>query len=145
MSRFATCSSSTSSWEASSSSIPTSSAARSCRSPAAAVCAFSVLVIRLIKGDGNLNWFRIQVGLLGLGGALYIVPYFLGVQVTQIGTDTSNQLASIFVSSENPDVALTLCYLSAALTGILAVVAVVYNFREASGRPRTSQTKEQTR
>ena len=73
------------------------------------------------------------------------MPYFLGVQVTQIGTDSSNQLASIFVSSQNPDVALTLCYLSAVLTGILAVVAVVYNFREASGRPRASQTKEQTR
>ncbi len=111
----------------------------------AAVCAFTVLVIRLIKGDGDLTWFRIQVSLLGLGGALYIVPYFLGVQVTQIGTDTSNQLASILVSSQNPDVALTLCYLSAALTGILAVVAVVYNFREAGGRPRTSQTKERTR
>jgi hypothetical protein len=111
----------------------------------AAVCAFAVLVIRLIKGDSDLGWFRIQVLLLGLGGALYIVPYFLGVQVTQIGTDVSNQLASVLVSSQNPDVALTLCYLSGALTGILALVAVIYNFRQAEGRPRTSQTKEQTR
>ena len=40
----------------------------------AAVCAFAVLLIKLIKGDGDLNWFRIQVMLLGLGAALYIVP-----------------------------------------------------------------------
>ena len=98
-----------------------------------------------IKGDSDLSWFRFQVLLLGLGGALYIVPYFLGVQVTQIGTETSNQLASVFVSSQNPDVALTLCYLSAVLTGILAAVAVIYNFRQAEGRPRRTQSKEQTR
>ena len=41
----------------------------------AAVCAFAVLVIKLIKGDHDLGWFRVQVLLLGLGATLYIVPY----------------------------------------------------------------------
>lgn len=107
----------------------------------AAVCAFAVLVIKLIKGDHEVNWFRAQVLLLGLGTVLYIGPYLLGVQVTGIGTETSNQLASVLVSSQNVDVALDLCYLSGVLVGILALVAVVYNLRQASGSPRKEQTR----
>ena len=107
----------------------------------AAVCAFAVLVIKLIKGDHQVTWFRAQVLLLGLGTALYIVPYLLGVQVTGIGTETSDQLASLLVSSQNVEVALALCYLSAALVGILALIAVVYNLRQASGRPSKEQTR----
>ncbi len=72
---------------------------------------------------------------------LYVGPYLLGVQVTTIGTDQSNQLASILVSSQNVDVALGLCYLSGALVGIMALVAVVYNFMQASGRPSKEQTR----
>jgi hypothetical protein len=108
----------------------------------AAVCAFSVLLIKLMtKGDADLRWYRVQVLLLGLGATLYIVPYLLGVQVTQIGTDSANQLAAFFVSSQNPGLALPLCYLSGALVGILALVAVVYNLREAGDR----QTGEESR
>ena len=107
----------------------------------AAVCAFAVLVIKLIKGDHELNWFRVQVLLLGLGTVLYVFPYLLGVQVTGIGTETSDQLASILVSSQNVDVALALCYLSGVLVGILALVAVAYNLRQASARPSKEQTR----
>ena len=39
------------------------------------------------------------------------------------------------------DVALALCYLSAALVGIMALVAVIYNFMQASGRPNKEQTR----
>jgi hypothetical protein len=102
----------------------------------AAVCAFSVLLIKLMtKGDADLRWYRVQVLLVGLGATLYIVPYLLGVQVTQIGTDSANQLAAFFVSSQNPGLALPLCYLSGVLVGILALVAVIYNLRQASARP----------
>ena len=108
----------------------------------AAVCAFSVLLIKLMtKGDADLRWYRVQVLLLGLGATLYIVPYLLGVQVTQIGTDSANQLAAVFVSSQNPGLALPLCYLSGALVGILALVAVIYNLRQAGAR----QTGEESR
>jgi hypothetical protein len=108
----------------------------------AAVCAFSVLLIKLMtKGDADLRWYRVQVMLLGLGATLYIVPYLLGVQVTQIGTDSANQLAAFFVSSQNPGLALPLCYLSGALVGILALVAVIYNLRQAGAR----QTGEESR
>ncbi|MEO8570786.1 MAG: hypothetical protein ABI553_03715 [Chloroflexota bacterium] len=111
----------------------------------AAVCAFAVLVIKLMKSDNDVGWFRVQVLLLGLGATLYIVPYFLGVQVTQIGSDTTNQLASLLVSSQNVDVALWLCYLSAALVGILAAIAVGYNLRQASGHAHLDIQKESAR
>ena len=113
----------------------------------AAVCAFAVLVIKLVKGDRELTWYRMQVLLLGLGATLYIVPYVLGVQITNFAADneTANTLASIFVSSENVDVALYLCYLSAALVGILAAIAVIYNLREASGHAHLDQGKEPAR
>jgi len=98
----------------------------------AAVCAFSVMLIKLMtKGDADLRWYRVQVLLLGLGATLYIVPYLLGVQVTTIGSDGANSLAALLVSSQNPGLALPLCYLSGALTGILALVAVIYNLRQA--------------
>jgi len=111
----------------------------------AAVCAFAVLVIKLVKGDRDIRWYRAQVMLLGVGATLYIVPYILGVQVTEIGTDTTDQLAAALVSSHNPDVALWLCYLSSALVGILAAIAVVFNLRQASDRTHLDLQKESTR
>jgi hypothetical protein len=106
----------------------------------AGACAFAVMVIKLVtKGDADLKWFRIQTLLLGLGATLYIVPYLLGVQVTNIGADSSNTLASIFVSSLNPTWALTFCYLSGAIVGVLALVAVVYNLRPTFVRKPTGK------
>ena len=113
----------------------------------AAVCAFAVLLIKLVKGDRDLRWYRTQVLLLGIGATLYIVPYFLGVQITSFAgdSDLANSLASTFVSSQNVDVALYLCYLSAALVGLFAAIAVVYNFRQASGHAHLDQGEEPAR
>jgi hypothetical protein len=111
----------------------------------AAACAFAVLLIKLVKGDADLRWFRAQVLLLGLGATLYVVPYLLGVQVTQIGTDSANSLASTLVSSQNPDLALPLCYLSAVLVGIMAAAAVIFNLRQSGSPAHQEPTKEQTR
>jgi len=111
----------------------------------AAVCAFAVLLIKLMTaGDSDIRWFRAQTILLGLGAALYVGPYLLGVQVSTIGTDSANQLASIFVSSQNTDWSLALCYISAALVGVMGLVAVGYNLRQATiQHPR--QRKEEER
>ena len=99
----------------------------------AACCAFAVMLIKLAtKGDADLRWFRIQTALLGIGGVLYIVPYLLGVQVTQIAG--APDVLKNLVSSQNPDVALPLCYLSAAIVGVMGVYAVIYNLRQASVR-----------
>jgi hypothetical protein len=109
----------------------------------AATCAFAVLLIKLMtKGDADLRWFRVQTALLGLGAALYILPYVLGVQVNAIGSDTANQLASVLVSSQNPTVALALCYLSAVMVGLMGLVAVIYNLRQTTvQRPKNTEPR----
>ena len=110
----------------------------------AAVCAFAVMLIKLMTaGDSDVRWFRAQTVLLGLGATLYIAPYLLGVQVTTIGTDSTNQLAAIFVSSQNTDWSLALCYISAALVGAMALVAVAYNLRQTTVQhPRHRKEEE---
>jgi len=101
----------------------------------AAVCAFAVLLIKLMtRGDGDVRGYRAQVLLLGIGAALYIGPYFLGSQATQLHGQRIDTIMPLLVSSMNPDVALPLCYLSAAAVGILAVAAAVYNLRGTGAR-----------
>ena len=101
----------------------------------AAVCAFGVLLIKLMsRGDADVRGYRAQVLLLGIGAALYIGPYFLGSQATQLHGQRIDTIMPLLVSSQNPDLALPLCYLSAALVGILALVAVVYNLRGTGAR-----------
>jgi hypothetical protein len=106
----------------------------------AGVCALAVLIIKLTtRGDADLKWFRIQALLLALGSVLYIVPYVIGVQVTQINNDTARSLAAFFVSSQNHSLALPLCYISGALAGLLGLYAVLYNLRQSVSRPRRGQ------
>jgi hypothetical protein len=102
----------------------------------AAVCAFGALLIKLTtRGDADLNGYRWQVILVGLGAALYIGPYFLGSQMTELTGQRVDVIMPLLVSARNPDLALPLCYLSAALAGILGLGAVAYNLR-GTGRPR---------
>lgn len=105
----------------------------------AAVCAFAVLLIKLMtKGDADLMWMRVQTALLGLGAVLYLTPYLFGVQTQALNGSRLLDLSNTLTSSQNPDLAIPLCYLSAALVGILGVVAVVYNLRLALRRPATA-------
>jgi hypothetical protein len=101
----------------------------------AAACAFAVLLIKLMtKGDADLRGMRIQTLLLGIGSVLYVVPYFLGTQMTLLTGNITGQVMPLLVSSKNPDVALPLCYISAALIGIIGLAAVVYNLQQTSVR-----------
>lgn len=103
----------------------------------AAVCAFAVMLIKLTtRGDADARWYRAQLALLGLGSVLYIGPYFFGSQMTMLTGHLTDQFMPLLVSSKNPDLALPLCYLSAALTGLIGIVAVIYNLRLAAPRPR---------
>lgn len=106
----------------------------------AAVCAFAVMMIKLTtRGDADTNAYRWQVLLLGLGATLYIGPYLLGSQMTMLTGRTVDVVMPFFVSSRNPDLAVPLTYISAALVGLLGVVAVVYNLRQtAVSRPKAS-------
>jgi hypothetical protein len=103
----------------------------------AAVCAFGALMLKLMtRADSDPRSFNLQTLLIAGGAGLYLVPYLLGTQVTTVNSSISNQLASVLVSSQNPTIALALCYLSALLVGIMGIVAVIYNMRLASPTPR---------
>jgi hypothetical protein len=104
----------------------------------AAVCAFAVMLIKLIRPGDELTAFRAQVLLLGLGATLYVVPYFLGVQMTELHGQRVDVIMPFLVSSRNLDLALPLCYLSAAMVGLLGLVAVVFNLRSTGRRPAGS-------
>jgi hypothetical protein len=109
----------------------------------AAVCAFAALLIKLMTaGDRDLNGYRWQVILIGTGAVLYIVPYFLGTQMTELTGQRVDVLMPFLVSSKNLDLALPLCYLSGALAGLCGVIAVLYNLRGTGRRP--AATAEET-
>ncbi len=91
----------------------------------------------MTSGDRDIRGVRAQTLLLGLGSVLYIGPYFLGIQSTELTGQHIEKLVPYLVSSLNPDVALPLCYLSAALVGILALVAVGYNLAQTVTRRPT--------
>ena len=105
----------------------------------AAVCAFAALLIKLMtKGDADLMWMRVQVVLVGIGAALYLTPYLFGVQAISLTGSRLLPLAQSLTTATNPDLALPLCYISAALTGLLGIVAVAYNFRLSMRQPKTA-------
>ncbi|HLX34856.1 MAG TPA: hypothetical protein VKR30_06375 [Candidatus Limnocylindrales bacterium] len=102
----------------------------------AAVCAFAVMLIKLTRPADEARWYRYQAILLAVGATLYVVPYILGVQLTNITDPTAQSITAVLVSSQNLAVSMPLCYLSGALAGILGLVAVVYNLRQTVSRPR---------
>ena len=79
-----------------------------------------------------------QLLLLGLGVTLYVVPYLLGVQMTELQGKNVERIVPMLVSSQNLDVALPLSYLSGALVGLLGLVAVACNLRSTGRRPAGS-------
>ncbi len=112
----------------------------------AAVCAFAALLIKLVtKGDADVNAYRWQVILIGLGASLYIVPYFLGTQMTELTGQRVDVIMPFLVSSKNLDLALPLCYLSGALAGVCGAIAAFYNLRGTGGRrPMTSSMTQES-
>ncbi|HEY5477290.1 MAG TPA: hypothetical protein VIK11_11340 [Tepidiformaceae bacterium] len=91
----------------------------------AAVCALAALVIKLIwDADDEPRAFYAVSGLLALGAMLYLVPTFLGVQITDF--TGLNRLSSLFVSSSHPVFAAGITYVNVALASILGMIAVVY-------------------
>ncbi|MGZ8437589.1 MAG: hypothetical protein ACXWXR_03500, partial [Candidatus Limnocylindrales bacterium] len=69
---------------------------------------------------------------------LYVAPYFFGVQMTELHGQRVDVIMPFLVSSRNLDLALPLCYLTSALTGLLGLVAVAYNLRSTGPRPAGS-------
>jgi len=106
----------------------------------AAACAFAALLLKLTsKGEGDMVSFRRQSWLLAAGALLYIGPYILGVQLTNIDNSFAKQLAAIFVTSQNVGWGLWLSYLSAIVVGVMGLFAVIYNLRQTT-TPRSKSS-----
>ena len=103
----------------------------------AAVCAFGALLIKLMtKGDADVRGMQAQTILIGLGAVLYLTPYLFGPQTQALTGSRLLDLSNTLTSNQNPGLALPLCYISAAVTGGLGVVAVAYNIRLSYRQPK---------
>ena len=111
----------------------------------AAVCAFAVLLIKLMTGRPDVARPAHPGRLPGPRRRRSTwCPYILGVQLTNVHGRHRLAAGRLLHELANTDLALPLCYLSAALVGIIGLVAVVYNLRQASvrrPRPRTSEER----
>jgi hypothetical protein len=107
----------------------------------AAVCAFGVLLIKLFRHSDETAAFRWQLLLLALGATLYIVPYLLGVQMTELHGKNVERIVPVLVSNQNLDLALPLCYISGWLVGLMGLIAVYYNLRTTGRRPARNVTE----
>ncbi len=118
----------------------------------AACLALAAMLARLVDSSpGARRSFGPQSILLGLGALLYVVPYVLGTQLTDITGSlgpVGRQLTAGLVSSQNQALAVGLSAASQEIALLLGAVAVVYVLRMpvAAGqrtRPETAASEVQ--
>jgi len=96
----------------------------------AAAALFGVLLVKLMGDpDHSLRDFRLVTGLLGLGAALYFVPYLLGVQSNAIAVGPFVAISQFLVTNSNPGWAVGMGYVSVALLAIMGAIAAGYVIR----------------
>ncbi len=96
----------------------------------AAVALFAVLLIKLMGDpDHNPQQFVWTTYLLGLGAALYFIPYVLGVQANAVSAGSMSNVTSFLVTSSNPFWAVGLSYVSVVLLAIMGAIATWYALR----------------
>ena len=108
----------------------------------AAAALFGVLLVKLMGDpDHNLRDFRLVTILLVIGAVFYFVPYVLGVQfysVAQGGPFAS--ISNFLVTSQNPNWAVGVAYVSVALLAIMGAIATIYALR-TGGRAEVSEAE----
>jgi hypothetical protein len=93
----------------------------------AAATLFAVLLVKLVSDpDHNPQALRLTTYLLGLGAALYFIPYILGVQANNVAAGQAANIANALVTNTNPDLAVVLAYISIALLAIMGAIAAGY-------------------
>lgn len=111
----------------------------------AAVVLFAVLLIKLTGDpDHNAGSFTAVTYLLGLGAALYFIPFIFGVQANGIATGPVLNVSNFLVTSTNPIWAVGIAYVSVALLAALGAYAVYYVLR-TGGRAEEETQPEVTR
>jgi hypothetical protein len=93
----------------------------------AAATLFAVLLVKLVSDpDHNPRALRLVTYLLGLGAALYFVPYTLGVQSTNVADGPAADIGKSLITSTNPVWAVGLAYVSIGLLAIMGAIAAGY-------------------
>jgi len=107
-----------------------------------AAALFGVLLVKLMGDpDHNLRDFRLVTILLLIGAVFYFVPYVLGVEfysVAQGGPFAS--ISNFLVTSQNPNWAVGVAYVSVALLAIMGAIATIYALR-TGGRAEVSEAE----
>ena len=105
----------------------------------AAVVLFAVLIIKLTGDpDHDEGAFRAVTYLLGLGAALYFIPFIFGVQANGVATGQALTISNFLVTSTNPVWAVGVAYVSAGLLAVLGAYAVYFVLR-TGGRAEEAQ------
>jgi hypothetical protein len=93
----------------------------------AAAMLFAVLLVKLVSDpDHNPRALRLVTYLLGLGAALYFIPYTLGVQANSVAAGQAANISNALVTNTNPTWAVALAYVSIALLAIMGAIAAGY-------------------
>ena len=115
----------------------------------AAVCVFAVLLIKLMtKGDGDRRGYQWQIGLLARGrDALHrALPHRRRRVRSCTGAHLPGIVSAPRVVVEPGPRACRSAYISAALVGIMGIVAAAYNLRQTTvKRPAAAPVPETTR
>ncbi|HZS76545.1 MAG TPA: hypothetical protein VFA41_08010 [Ktedonobacteraceae bacterium] len=110
----------------------------------AACCLFAVLLVKLMGDpDNNLRDFRIVTGLLGLGAALYFIPYVIGVQGNAVFSGGLGNISNFLVTNTNASWAVGIGYVSIALFAIMGAIAAGYTLM-TGGRAEVPDTTTPT-
>jgi hypothetical protein len=105
----------------------------------AAAALFGVLLIKLMGDpDHDPRAFRLVTLLLGVGAALYFIPYVFGVQANAVATGTALDVSNWLVTSTNPVWAVGLAYVSVGLLAVMGAFAAAYALR-TGGRPEAPE------
>jgi len=105
----------------------------------AAAALFGVLLVKLMGDpDHNLRDFRLTTTLLGIGAALYFIPFVLGVQGNAVFKGPWFAISNFLVTNTNPGWAVGISYVSVVLLAAMGLVAATYTLK-TGGRAEVSE------
>jgi hypothetical protein len=79
-------------------------------------------------GDDDRRAFKLVSALVGLGSVLYLVPTLLGVQLASAKLGPAwTSLARALSTNTDPGLAVALCWVGIAATGLMGLVALWYD------------------
>ncbi len=96
----------------------------------AAAALFAALLVKLMGDpDHSLRDFRLTTLFLGIGAALYFIPYLLGVQANAVATGPFLSISNFLVTNTNPNWAVGISYVSIVLLAIFGLLATIYTLK----------------